>query len=101
MCVCRGIYVISFRGTVSRCGGCGVIRKRMRALAAIWTEIPAAERTVARLEAESARAGLAGRVDYAEGPELPGVERLASWLTLVRAPKRVFLEVELQGMNRN
>ena len=72
-----------------------------RALAAIWTEIPAEERTVARLEAESARAGLAGRVDYAEGPELPGVERLASWLTLVRAPKRVFLEVELQGMNRN
>ncbi|CAN5191136.1 hypothetical protein BH24GEM2_BH24GEM2_09580 [soil metagenome] len=72
-----------------------------RTLATIWTGIPATERTVARLEAESAMAGLRGRADLEEGPELPGVERLASWLTLVKAPKRVFLEIDLKTMNRD
>ena len=70
-----------------------------RTLASIWRKIPAAERSVARLNVESVRAGLWGRLGFAEGPELPGVERLASWLTLVKAPKRVFLEVELTAMN--
>jgi len=46
-------------------------------------------------------AGLKGRADLEEGPELLGVERLASWLTLVKAPKRVFLEIDLKTMNRD
>lgn len=72
-----------------------------RALAGLWRAIPPLDRSVFRLNAESARAGLHGRLGGAEGAELPGAERLASWLTLVKAPRRVFLEVELQAMNRD
>lgn len=72
-----------------------------RALANLWKGIPAEDRSVRRLNAESARAGLHGRLGGAEGNRLPGAERLASWLTLVKAPRRVFLEVELQAMNRD
>jgi hypothetical protein len=62
-----------------------------RTLAALWLAIPAAERTADRLKQEAQASGLETRIEQVD--EVEGLEaaRLAPWLTLVRAPCRVFL----------
>jgi hypothetical protein len=62
-----------------------------RALAAVWLAIPAGERTLARLMQEAQDSGLQTRVEQVDESEGLEAMRFAPWLTLVRAPCRVFL----------
>lgn len=62
-----------------------------RALAAIWLAIPAAERTADRLKQEAQASGLETRIEQVDDSDGIEAARLAPWLTIVRAPCRVFL----------
>ncbi len=62
-----------------------------QALAAVWMAIPAAERTADRLKQEALASGLETRIEQVDESEGIEAARLAPWLTVVRAPCRVFL----------
>ncbi len=69
-----------------------------RAVAALWLAIPAAERTAERLKQEAEASGLEPRIEQVDESEGIEAARLAPWLTLVRAPCRVFLVADADMM---
>jgi hypothetical protein len=67
-------------------------------VAALWLAIPAAERTAERLKQEAEASGLEPRIEQVDESEGIEAARLAPWLTLVRAPCRVFLVADADMM---
>lgn len=68
-----------------------------RACATRFLALPAATRSVGQLE--SITAPLNVRLSTAIGDQVPGAERLAGWLYLVKAPGRCFLDIDPEAMN--
>ncbi len=70
-----------------------------RELARRWLLVPTRDRFPARLEGESQRFGVPNYVGYSdfESP-LEGSEEIAPWLYLVKAPGRIYLDVDLDRM---
>lgn len=75
-----------------------------RKVAAYWLEqwhtLPREQRNPGWLEQAIKELAVRCRVEAVEGPELPGGERLAPWLSFVRAPGRVFLQVTPTTMDQ-
>lgn len=75
-----------------------------RKVAAYWLEqwrtLPREKRNPGWLEQTIQELAVRCRVEAVDGPELPGAERLAPWLSFVRAPGRVFLQVSPATMQR-
>ena len=57
-----------------------------------WQSLGPEQRTPDRLEEAIKDLAVQCRVELVDGPELAGAERLAPWLSLVRAPGRIFLQ---------
>lgn len=74
-----------------------------RKVAAYWLErwrtLPREQRTPGWLEQAINELAVRCRVEVVEGPEIPDAERLAPWLSFVRAPGRVFLQVSPATMH--
>lgn len=58
-----------------------------------WRSVPEEQRTPGWLQQAVRDLAVQCRVERVEEPELPGDEQLAPWLSFVRAPGRVFLQV--------
>jgi hypothetical protein len=58
-----------------------------------WQSVPEEKRTPGWLQQAIRDLAVQCRVECVEEPELPGHEHLALWLSFVRAPGRVFLQV--------
>ncbi len=63
-----------------------------------WQSVPREQRTPSWLEQVIEELAIRCRVELVDGPELPEAERLAPWLSFVRAPGRVFLQVSPEAM---
>ena len=64
--------------------------------------VPARDRQVCRLEGEAQRYGAQNAVGYSDADTpLEGSEQLAPWLYLVKAPGRVFLDLDLHQMGKS
>ncbi len=73
-----------------------------RELARRWLLVPIRDRFPARLEGEAQRYGVPNLVGYSDADTpLEGSEPLAPWLHLVKAPGRVFLDVDLDRMDES
>ncbi len=68
-----------------------------RACAERFLALPSDTRSVGQLE--NITAPLNVRVSSAFGDPVPGAERLAPWLYLVKAPGRCFLDIDPETMN--
>ena len=70
-----------------------------RELAGRMLRVPARDRYPARLEGETQRYGVENAVCYSDADTpLEGSEQLAPWLSLAKAPGRVFLDIDLYRM---